>query len=100
MEADQGIVLQLGETRLKTGIMGSLSVLRCTSIQGACPDNDSFLVSPLPEKHRGRKAESSHLRAAGKQGHTALHHLASQFTKKDRRETKINNVRMDVLAYP
>ncbi|XP_054849542.1 potassium voltage-gated channel subfamily H member 4 [Eublepharis macularius] len=43
------------------------------------------------EKHRCKKAGSSHLRAARKQGRTALHHLASQFTKKDRTEMKINS---------
>uniref|UniRef100_A0A670JPR1 Voltage-gated delayed rectifier potassium channel KCNH4 n=1 Tax=Podarcis muralis TaxID=64176 RepID=A0A670JPR1_PODMU len=37
------------------------------------------------------KAGSSHLRAARKQGRTALHHLASQFSKKERTEMKINS---------
>ncbi|XP_053219743.1 potassium voltage-gated channel subfamily H member 4 [Podarcis raffonei] len=43
------------------------------------------------EKHRCKKAGSSHLRAARKQGRTALHHLASQFSKKERTEMKINS---------
>ncbi|XP_077170422.1 voltage-gated delayed rectifier potassium channel KCNH4 isoform X2 [Paroedura picta] len=43
------------------------------------------------EKHRCKKAGSSHLRAARRQSRTALHHLASQFTKKDRTEMKINS---------
>ncbi|XP_008111622.2 potassium voltage-gated channel subfamily H member 4 isoform X1 [Anolis carolinensis] len=43
------------------------------------------------EKHRCKKAESSHLRAARRQGRTALHHLARQFTRKERTEMKINS---------
>ncbi|XP_062994657.1 potassium voltage-gated channel subfamily H member 4 [Elgaria multicarinata webbii] len=43
------------------------------------------------EKHRCKKAGSSHLRAARKQGRTALHHLARQFSKKERTEMKINS---------
>ncbi|XP_048373339.1 potassium voltage-gated channel subfamily H member 4 isoform X1 [Sphaerodactylus townsendi] len=50
------------------------------------------------EKHRCKKAGSSHLRAARKQGRTALHHLTSQFTKKERTEMKINSVRMTCFA--
>ncbi|XP_061444387.1 potassium voltage-gated channel subfamily H member 4 [Rhineura floridana] len=43
------------------------------------------------ENHRCKKAGSSHLRAARKQGRTALHHLASQFTKKEQTEMKMNS---------
>ncbi|XP_015267908.1 PREDICTED: potassium voltage-gated channel subfamily H member 4 [Gekko japonicus] len=43
------------------------------------------------EKHRCKKAGSSHLRAARRQSRTALHHLASQFTRKDRTEMKMNS---------
>ncbi|XP_053114719.1 potassium voltage-gated channel subfamily H member 4 isoform X2 [Hemicordylus capensis] len=51
----------------------------------------SHLNEKPDEKHRCKKAGSSHLRAARKQGRTALHHLASQFTKKDQTEMKIDS---------
>ncbi|XP_074835241.1 voltage-gated delayed rectifier potassium channel KCNH4 isoform X2 [Carettochelys insculpta] len=42
------------------------------------------------EKHRHKKAGSSHLRAARKQGRTALHQLSCHFTGKERAKMKIN----------
>uniref|UniRef100_A0A452HCV1 Voltage-gated delayed rectifier potassium channel KCNH4 n=1 Tax=Gopherus agassizii TaxID=38772 RepID=A0A452HCV1_9SAUR len=43
------------------------------------------------EKHRNKKAGSSHLRAARRQGRTVLHQLTRQFTGKERGEMKINS---------
>ncbi|XP_065433907.1 potassium voltage-gated channel subfamily H member 4 isoform X1 [Chrysemys picta bellii] len=43
------------------------------------------------EKHRSKKAGSSHLRAARRQGRTVLHQLTRQFTGKERGEMKINS---------
>ncbi|XP_038241469.1 potassium voltage-gated channel subfamily H member 4 [Dermochelys coriacea] len=43
------------------------------------------------EKHRSKKAGSSHPRAARKQGRTVLHQLTRQFTGKERGEMKINS---------
>ncbi|CAM5138281.1 unnamed protein product [Natator depressus] len=43
------------------------------------------------ETHRSKKAGSSHLRAARKQGRTVLHQLTRQFTGKERGEMKINS---------
>ncbi|XP_027751799.1 potassium voltage-gated channel subfamily H member 4 [Empidonax traillii] len=42
------------------------------------------------EKPRNKKPGSSHLRAARRQGRTALHRLSSQFARRDRSEVKIN----------
>ncbi|KAJ6658211.1 hypothetical protein lerEdw1_001478 [Lerista edwardsae] len=63
----------------------------CDFCKGASDSCVSPTVSSLPEKHRCKKAGSSHLRAARKQGRTALHHLANHFTKKDQTEMKINS---------
>ncbi|KAH0626812.1 hypothetical protein JD844_002041 [Phrynosoma platyrhinos] len=46
---------------------------------------------PPLEKHRCKKEGSSQLRAARRQGRTALHHLARQFSRKERTEMKINS---------
>ncbi|KAJ7313632.1 hypothetical protein JRQ81_005193 [Phrynocephalus forsythii] len=43
------------------------------------------------DKHRCKRAGSSHLRAARRQGHTALHHLTRQFSRRERTEMKINS---------
>ncbi|NXU50786.1 KCNH4 protein, partial [Turnix velox] len=42
------------------------------------------------EKQRSRKAGSSRLRAAQRQGQTVLHHLSSHFARRDHGEMKIN----------
>ncbi|XP_020641126.3 voltage-gated delayed rectifier potassium channel KCNH4 isoform X1 [Pogona vitticeps] len=43
------------------------------------------------EKHRCKRAGSSHLRAARRQGRTALHHITRQFSRRERTEMKINS---------
>ncbi|NWU67010.1 KCNH4 protein, partial [Pterocles burchelli] len=42
------------------------------------------------ERQRSKKPGSSRLRAARRQGRTVLHHLSSQFARRDRSEMKIN----------
>ncbi|KAM6449498.1 voltage-gated delayed rectifier potassium channel KCNH4 [Liasis olivaceus] len=51
----------------------------------------NHLSEKKDEKYHCKKARSSHLWVARKQGRTALHHLTRQFNKKERTEMKINS---------